>query len=316
MYKRQAGESTGGGDSESMQDEGSTQGSVGSQSDPPSSAVGAVGDGRASSETAARKAGVILELSRLAPSGFLLPLVVGGAAVLKELSASMTVDGAGGAAADPSSLKAVHQLLLALRLLDLATLEQPVDGGGRATKEVGAEDARPGQSAKLTDALLLVVARCRPFRGNAKAARRRKESAPDERGKPSAGREMPARQQPLGDEVATRIHECLLAALRVLINITHHDATVCAEVAARGGLKTLMSCLVERCENKDQGAAREGSGRTDSEALLGDLANGGGESVRETSVEDAEGARGGGREDGAETDGGDFDAQVRLFANP
>lgn len=311
-----AGDSAGGGDSESMQDEASTQGSIGSQSDP-SSAVGALGDGRAGSETAARKAGVMLELSRLAPSGFLLPLVVGGAAVLKELSASLTVDGAGGAAADPSSLKAVHQLLLALRLLDLATLEQPADGGGGAAKEVGAEDARPGQPAKLTDALLLVVARCRPFHGDARAARRRKESAPDERGRLWSGREKPARQQPLGDEVAARIHECLLAALRVLINITHHDAAVCAEVAARSGLETLMSCLVERCENRSQAAAREGHGRTHSEALLGDIANEGGvEALRETSVEDAEGTRGGGEGDGGEADGGDFDAQVRSLAEP
>lgn len=305
-----AGDSAGAGDSESMLDEASTQGSVGSQSDP-SSAVGAVGDGRASSETAARKAGVMLELSRLAPSGFLLPLVVGGAAVLKGLSASLTVDGAGGAVADPSSLKAVHQLLLALRLLDLATLEQPADGGGGAAKGVGAEDSRPGQSSKLTDALLLVVARCRPFHGDARAARRRKGSTPDEHGRLWVGREKPARQQPLGDEVAARIHECLLAALRVLINITHHDAAVCADVAARGGLETLMSCLVGRCENRSQGVDREGHGRTDSEALLGDIANERGEALRETSVEDAEGTRGGGNGDGVETDAGDFDAQVR-----
>lgn len=300
-----AGDSVGGGDSESVQDEASTQESVCSQSDP-SSAVGA------NSETTARKAGVMLELSRLAPSGFLLPLVVGGAAVLKKLSASLTVDGAGGgAAADPSSLKAVHQLLLSLRLLDLATLEQPAEGGGGAAKGVGVEDSSPpGQTAELTDALLLVVARCRPFHGDARAARRRKESAPDDRGRLWAGREKPTRQQPLGDEVAARIHECLLAALRVLINITHHDAAVCAKVAARGGLETLMSCLVERSESISLGAAREGHGRTDSEVMLGDIANGGGGALRETGVGDAEGARGGGKGDGVETDGGDFDAQV------
>lgn len=302
-----------GGDSESMQDEASTQGSVGSQSDP-SNTLAVTADGRANSETAARKAGVMLELSRLASSGFLLPLVVDGATVLKDLSASLTVDGARGAAADPSSLKAMHQLLLALRLLDLATLEQPREGGEAAIGG-SAEGARPGQTAELTDALLMVVVRCQPFHGGARAARRRKEPAPDERGRLWAGREKPARQQqPLGDEVAAKIHECLLAALRVLINVTHHDAEVCAEVAARGGLKTLMSCLVERCEYRGQDAvpwARHG--KTNPETLLGDIANGdGAAALPETSVEDAEGTRDGGKGDDIETDGGDFDAQVRL----
>ena len=44
--------------------------------------------------------------------------------------------------------------------------------------------------------------------------------------------------------------------------------------------------------------------------MLGDIANGGGGALRETGVGDAEGARGGGKGDGVETDGGDFDAQV------
>ncbi|CAM9370569.1 unnamed protein product, partial [Phaeothamnion confervicola] len=39
-----------------------------------------------------------------------------------------------------------------------------------------------------------------------------------------------------------RLHDCLLAALRVLLNVTHHNADACGAVAAAGGLPMLLSC--------------------------------------------------------------------------
>lgn len=298
---------------ESGDEEFSTQESMASQSEP-GSVVGALVNGQAdgSEATMACNARVIPELSRLAPSGFLLPFVTAGATALGNLSSGLTpskggdvdTEGASDAAAEPF-LRSVHQLLLALRVLDLATLENS-SGGDRAAA-MAAISPKPAQTssshhyAELTGALLLVVANCLPLCGDstlATAAGNGKEKAP------AAGRcGREGKQQPapvaMGKKVAAKVHECLLAALRVLINVTHHDGRACAEVAARGGLDTLMSCLVARSSCGNQGSDSSGSsgGLTAAHpksdlALLEDVVNGVGE-----------GSRGSGLE-------GDFDAQV------
>lgn len=306
---------------ESVDEEFSTQGSMASQSEP-GSAVGSLVNGQAegSEPATARNAGVVPELSRLAPSGFLLPLVIVGATVLGDLSAgtsSLTrsdvdAEGASDAAADPSSLRSVHQLLLALRLLDLATLENSGEGDGTAA--TAATAPKPAQTppshhyAELTGALLLVVANCIPLCGGSTAA----TAAGFGKGKaPAAGRGGGGRNQQsapvaMGKEVAAKVHECLLAALRVLINVTHHDGRACAEVAAKGGLDTLMSCLVARSYCGSQWSdSSGGSGLAAAHpksdlAILEDVVNGVGEDMPRS-----------GLEQGSADNPGDFDAQVR-----
>lgn len=306
---------------ESADEEFSTQGSMASQSEP-GSVVGSLVNGQAdgSEPTAARNAGVMPELSRLAPSGFLLPLVIVGATVLGDLSAGPSslkggdvhAAGASDAAADPSSLRSVHQLLLALRLLDLATLENSGDGDGTAAAEATA--SKPAQTspshhyAELTGALLLVVTNCIPLCGGstlAAAANFEKGKAPAAR-RGAGGRNQQSAPVAMGKEVAAKVHECLLAALRVLINVTHHDGRACAEVAAKGGLDTLMSCLVARSYCGSQGGDSSGSSsgglaathpKSDL-AILEDVVNGVGEDMP-------------GLEQGSADSPGDFDAQVR-----
>lgn len=332
--------------SEPADEDVGAQGSMGSIQSEPSSAAGATinGQGDGCEATAAsNNAGVMPELSRLAPSGFLLPLVVGGATVLADLltdlSSRRRIDGGGNgrevsgdAAADPSPLRAVHQLLLALRLLDLATLESSGEADAAAAAAAKAtKDADPAGSplshhyAELTGALLLVVARCGPFYGASAPS----DAAVRKKGKTPAGRfgqgrkqqqqaaPSPPQQPAVGGEVAGKVHQCLLAALRVLINVTHHDATICAEVGARRGLETLMSCLAtQSCRagrDSDAGDSRSltpAHAKSDLE-LLGDVVNGAAE-------EDFFGA--GSEEwtgDGGEADvtRGDFDAQVQAFVS-
>ncbi|CAM9407369.1 unnamed protein product [Scytosiphon promiscuus] len=296
-----------------------TQSSIGSLSEP-SSVVGApanehADDGEATAVS--NNAGVMPELSRLAPSGFLLPVVVDGATVLLELSAEPS---------DPSPLRAIHQLLLALRVLDLATLESSGEADGAAAKASKgvdpAEPRLPHHYAELTGALLLVVARCQPLCGDGTLT----DSAGGERVKASAGRFGQGRKQQqqsaasspspaVGGEVAGKVHQCLLAALRVLINVTHHDARVCAEVASRRGLETLTSCLVTRSccvstgrDAGDSGGLAAAPPRSDLE-LLGDVVNGATEDFPGTGSEE-------GRSDVGEADAtrGDFDAQVLTMS--
>ena len=112
--------------------------------------------------------------------------------------------------------------------------------------------------------------------------------------------------------MAARVHECLLAALRVLINVTHHDAKVCEEVASRGGLDTLMSCLVARsfCGAQGSDGADSNGGDTMSDlALLEEVVNGTGEGVGGAGLE--QGGGDGGEE--ASNGRGDFDAQASAF---
>lgn len=293
---------------ESVDEEFSTQGSMGSQSEP-GSVLGALANGQADSSDASsansNNTGVVPELSRLAPTGFLLHLVVGATAVLADLSVA--------------SLRSLHQLLLALRLLDLATLVSSGEGDGAAAKATAGAAKPPRQSpshpyAELTGALLLVVAKCQPFCSDGVPARHHwKGKAPDRRFGDGVDEQPTGSQQPVvGNEVAAKVHECLLAALRVLINVTHHDARVCAEVAARRGLETLMCCLARSCCGS-QGGDSDGSSRgpltvrakSDLD-LLGDEVND--ETIPETGLEE-DGSVG-----GAGSGAGDFDAQVRFCA--
>ncbi|CAM9230343.1 unnamed protein product, partial [Hapterophycus canaliculatus] len=290
-----------------------TQSSMGSQSEP-SSVVEATANGHADgaeATTVSNNAGVMAELSRRAPSGFLLPLVVGGATALSDLWTNSS---------------AVHQLLLALRLLDLATLESSGEVDGTAAKPTkGADPGGPPHShhyAELTGALLLVVARCQPLCGDGASS----DAAGREKGKTPAGKfgqgrrqqhsaPSPSPQPALGGEVAGKVHQCLLAALRVLINVTHHDGRICAEVAARRGLETLMSCLVARSSCRSQGndtgdvrGLAPAHERSDLE-LLGDVVNGAPEDFPGTGSEDGKG----GFEE-ADAMRGDFDAQVLAMS--
>lgn len=314
---------------ESVDEEFSTQGSMGSQSEP-----GSVGGGSASGQadgsdaTTAHNAGVMPELSRLAPTGFLLPLILGGASVLGDLSAgaSRGGDNAGGvrgsdAAVDPSSLRSAHQLLLALRLLDLATLENSSHGDEAATKAredaKSAPDSPSHHTAELTGALLDVIAKCHPLCGDGKLAPTEGDggSKVPAAGKGGAGRKQratPSSQPVVGKEVAARVHECLLAALRVLINVTHHDARVCEELASRGGLDTLMSCLVARsfCGTQGNDGADSNGGNSRSDlALLEEVVNGAGQGLGGAGLE-----QGGGDSGGEACAGeGDFDAQASVL---
>ncbi|CBJ25556.1 expressed unknown protein [Ectocarpus siliculosus] len=294
---------------ESVDEEFSTQGSMGSQSEP-GSVIGALANGQANGSDASsanNNAGVMPELSRLAPTGFLLPLVVGATAVLADLSVA--------------SLRSLHQLLLALRLLDLATLESSGEGDGAAAKATAGATTPPRESpshpyAELTGALLLVVAECQPFCSDGVPARHhRKGKAPDRIFGDGVNEQPTGSQQPVvGTEVAAKVHECLLAALRVLINVTHHDARVCAEVAAKRGLEALMRCLARSCCGS-QGGDSDGSSRgplivraKSDVDLLGDVVNEANETIPETGLEED----GNGEEAGSGA--GDFDAQVLAMS--
>lgn len=303
---------------ESVDEEFSTQGSMASQSEP-GSVVGTLVNEQADASAAStvRNAGVMPELSRLAPSGFLLPLVMVGATVLEDLSAGSSSSrggdsdaaGTSDSAAGPSSLRSVHQLLLALRLLDLATLESSGELDGAATTAATAlkstQTTLSHHYGELTSALLAVVANCLPLCGDgmlATAAGYEKGKAPAAGGC-GGGRKRQSTPVAIGKEVGAKVHECLLAALRVLINVTHHDGRACAEVAARGGLDTLMSCLVARSYCESRGGDTSGSSgdltaayRKSDLALLEDVVNG-----------VSKGVPGSGVEQGTE---GDFDAQV------
>lgn len=320
-----AGGSTAG---ESIDEEFSTQGSMGSQSEPGSVAGGsASGQADGSEATPAPNVGVMPELSRLAATGFMLPLILSGASVLGNLSTGTYVGGVnvGGmrgndAAVDPSSLRSVHQLLLALRLLDLATLETSSHGDGAATKGRADANSAPGSplhhNAELTGALLVVIAKCQPFYGDGKLAPaegngKSKVPAPVRGGGGQRRCATPSPQPGVGNEVAARVHECLLAALRVLINVTHHDARVCEEVASRGGLDTLMSCLVARsfcgARESDSVDGNRGNSRSDL-ALLEEAVNGAGEELAGAGLEEGGGDSGGEVSAGE----GDFDAQASV----
>ncbi|CAB1099400.1 unnamed protein product [Ectocarpus sp. CCAP 1310/34] len=292
---------------ESVDEEFSTQGSMGGQSKP-GNVIGALANGQANgSDASSANAGVVPELSRLAPTGFLLPVVVGATAVLADLSVA--------------SLRSLHQLLLALRLLDLATLESSGEGDGAAAKATAGAATPPLESpshpyAELTGALLLVVAECQPFCSDGVPARHHwKGKAPDRVfGDGVNEQQMGSRQPVVGNEVAAKVHECLLAALRVLINVTHHDPRVCAEVAARRGLETLMRCLAHSCCGS-QGGDSDGSSRGALVAraksdvdLLGDVVNEANETTPETGLE--EDGSGGEAGSGA----GDFDTQVLAMS--
>lgn len=307
---------------DSLEDDYCTQDSAASQTES-TSIVGGFTDGLADSEVvAASNAGVMSELSRLGPAGFLLPIVVGGVAFLNDLSPPRPGQGGAAASADPSSLRAVHQLLLGLRLLDLATLEKSGNWAEAAKTSSASTAARPLQMAELIGALLLLVSRCQSLIGDAGCARPRKGS-PDmaaKRGGLGQGHQQSASER-FGDEVLGRVHECLLAALRVLINVTHHNQRVCTEVAARGGLNTLMSCLVAHSECQSRRDSDESSplarhGRADSvTGLLGDVVNGGGDDMQEGGALD-EITDGGSRGDRARRVGGgrgDFDVQVYFL---
>ncbi|CAM9100510.1 unnamed protein product [Ectocarpus fasciculatus] len=300
---------TGGG--EPTDEEFSTQGSMGSQSEP-GSVIGALANGQANGSDASsannNNAGIVPELSRLAPTGFLLPFVVGATAVLADLSVA--------------SLRSLHQLLLALRLLDLATLESSGEEGGAAAKATAGAAKPPRHSpshpyAELTGALLLVVAECQPFCRDGVSARHPwKGKAPGRRFGDGVNEQPTGSQQPpvVGNEVAAKVHECLLAALRVLINVTHHDARVCAEVAARRGLETLMGCLARSCCGRQVGDS-DGSSRgplavrakSDLD-LLGDVVNEANETIPGTGLEED----GSGEEAGSGA--GDFDTQVLAMS--
>lgn len=272
----------GGGGGDSVGEEVSTQESEASQSQGSSVVAsltnGKLGDGDPASN-GNPNAGVMEALSRVGPKEFLFSLAVEGAAVLEALSnpAQSTNDTrGGGVGTDPSSLRQVHQLLLGLRLLDLATLNSSsVDrtkisfGSGTDGDSVGV--ARPGRTLELATALLLIVSRCQNLLGKANHSnlRKRNSSGPVNKGESRRGvygseaRQYRQQQQAasspfLGEEVTSRVHECMLAALRVLINVTHHDAAVCAEVATRDGVGTLMSCLVAHSESPSNDSESDG----------------------------------------------------------
>ncbi|CAM9298700.1 unnamed protein product [Ectocarpus sp. 13 AM-2016] len=295
---------------ESVDEEFSTQGSMGGQPES-GGVIGALANRQADGSDAScannNNAGVVPELSRLAPTGFLLPLVVGATAVLADLSAA--------------SLRSLHQLLLALRLLDLATLESSGEGDGAAAKAMAGAATPPREApshpyAELTGALLLVVAECQPFCSDGVPARHHwKGKSPDRRFGDGVNEQPTGSQQPVvKNEVAAKVHECLLAALRVLINVTHQDARACAEVAARRGLETLMRCLARSCCGS-QGGESDGSSRgplivrakSDTD-LLGDVVNEANETIPETGLE--EDVCGGEAGSGV----GDFDAQVLAMS--
>lgn len=227
---------------DSLEDEFSTQGSVASRCD----SIALSADGLSDNGKAATRSDVLLELGRLSRSVFFVSLVVDGAGDLKRLAASRR-SASRGIAVDPSSLRELHRLHLALRLLDLATLENS-PGKDMTALDSNADVAKPYQDSELVGALLCVVSRCQEMRSVSASAQQNGERA--------AAGEVPGREghrarsptisqeQPVVDEVGSRVHECLLAALRVLVNLTHDDAKVCAIVGEQGGLETLMLCLV------------------------------------------------------------------------
>lgn len=237
-----AGAPNGSSAGDSLEDEFSTQGSVASRCD----SVALSADGLSDNGKAATRSDVLLELGRLSRSGFFVSLVVDGAGDLERLAASRR-GASRGSAVDPSSLRELHRLHLALRLLDLATLE---NSPGKDTTVLGSnvDAAKPYQDSELAGALLCVVSRCQEMRsGSASAQQNGERAAPGEvPGRGGHGTRSPtiSHEQPVVDEVGSRVHECLLAALRVLVNLTHEDAKVCAVVGEQGGLETLMLCLV------------------------------------------------------------------------
>lgn len=266
-------DSGGGGCDDSIGDDFSTQESVLSKSQG-SNVLGSLTDSSvADGETggnANTNSSVIETLGRLGPNGFLFSVVVDGAAVLEALSIPEMngSSGRGGVATDPSSLRLVHQLLLGLRLLDLITLNRSSADVARSASagtpespadSAGGVDALPSRTVELAGTLLLIVSRCQALVGDTGPSHSQQQGSPvakkRRRGGVYAHRvgkkhlHQAKTQVLLGEEVTSRAHECMLAALRVLINVTHHDARVCAEVAARGGLGTLMWCLVVHSES-------------------------------------------------------------------
>ena len=303
------------GTGDSVEEDFSTQGSAPSRCD--SGTVSTDGLSESVKASTTGNSAVLLELNRLDCIGFLVPLVVAGASVLEDLAASRRVL-ARGAATDPSSLRQVHRILLALRLLDLATLENSPEGDA-ATGYSEGNATEPDRGSKLAEALLCVVSRCLAVNAGNRGARRNEESAVagaavgQGRLGVRLGRLSRGQRQPHADEVAIRVQECLLAALRVLVNLTHDDAKVCAVVGARGGLETLMRCLVAHsdCEvqdSDDDSSLLAGCWGMDSKASTGGDARLPG---ADASIDD--GDDGAGRSLRA---GGDFDAQVRYVALP
>lgn len=273
----------GGGGEDSIGDELSTQESVLSKSQGSSTLAAltneAVGDGDTEGSTKSDP-GVMEMLGRLGPSGFLFSVVVDGAAVLESLSNlglknnSIRRGYGVGIGTDPSALRLVNQLLLGLRLLDLATLNGLSSDQTNKTTSTGTPDSpsgdakvpHPSRDIELASTLLLIVSRCQSLVGDTDHLRsQQRDSRANKRQKVGGLCAGGARQNHshhtetealVGEEVTSRVHDCMLATLRVLINVTHHNAPVCAEVAARGGLDTLMLCLVVHSRRSSTAAAK------------------------------------------------------------
>lgn len=319
------GDSGSGGDS--MGEEFSTQESTTSQSDP-SGVMGALTNGVVDGVTAASNTDVTEELSRLGPGGFLSTIVLDGVAILTSLSSSRRTgdsgSGGGGGGTDPSSLREVHRLLLGLRLLDLATLDSSANGakGAGATAAASVMDTvHPSRNLELIRAILLIVARCEDLVGNVDLPKSNRYSIAATRRRGSVRQYRQRSAHSLGDEMTSRVHECLLAALRVLINVTHHNPHACADVAARGGLDTLMTCLVNHSHHTASRLGEDSEGGSDAALETRDSA-GFVSIVTECGADDIPGdclsgakyyVRHGGRSGKNGTGGGEFDAKVCII---
>lgn len=302
----------GSGAGDSLEDEFSTQGSAVSRCD----SVALSADGRSDNGKAATRPDVLLELSRLSRSGFFVSLVVDGARDLERLAASRR-GASRGIAVDPSSLRELHRLHLALRLLDLATLENS-PGKDATALDSNVDAAKPYQDSELAGALLCVVSRCQGVKSGSASARRNGEHAVagEMAGRGGHRTRYPtiSQEQPVVDEVGSRVHECLLAALRVLVNLTHEDAKVCAVVGEQGGLETLMHCLVAHSDCELQESDEDVSplsryGRLDSGTSFGRTTVGERQSPGAgVSMDDVDDGAGRSRRAG-----GGFDAQVHRI---
>ncbi|CAM9618248.1 unnamed protein product [Choristocarpus tenellus] len=185
------------------------------------------------SNVEAKRQSIASELSRPAPHDTLVTLVSAGIATLERLTKS---DGHGLAAGEaPQS--SLHRLFLSLKLLDLATLNRPTstlvyrDGGG-----TDLQVSRARQRLELVRVGLAVAAHCQVLL---------KRKQPTSCGSPSALLTVDGGNSLLGEEVATRVQDCMLAAFHVVMNVTHQDPQTCSEAGAQGGLDTLLACVVQ-----------------------------------------------------------------------
>ncbi|CAM9137836.1 unnamed protein product, partial [Discosporangium mesarthrocarpum] len=195
--------------------------------------------------------GITSDLCCPRPHAILMQVLSAGVDTLASLvrSRGQLVQGAGFAAQ-----RYLHQLLLALRLLDRATLKLP------STSKEDSNDTSSTQRMELVRAALAVVSRCQLLMARMGHLARSNTPA----GQSSGTRNGQAKDTQIDGEeaeAATRIEDCLLAALHVLMNVTHQDPSTCAAAGAAGGLASLLECLVKQGHGPGEGGDSKGKVR-------------------------------------------------------